>query len=81
MNDLLEKIYNNVLVYENDVVKTSQAVDEEINRVVEPYKNQLHDNQLEELKSLLSSTALVAEVCGFKNGIRFVFKVIGSLLS
>ena len=41
MNDLLTKIYDNVLVYERDVVKNNLQVDEEIDQLVEPYKKQL----------------------------------------
>ena len=34
MNELLKKIYKEVLVYEHDVVKTNKHVDEEINQLV-----------------------------------------------
>ena len=46
MNELLKKIYNDVLVYEHDVVKTNRQVDEEINQLVEPYTKQISDNEL-----------------------------------
>ena len=37
MNDLLTKIYDNVLVYERDVVKINRQADEVIQQFVEQY--------------------------------------------
>ncbi|MBP3339373.1 MAG: hypothetical protein J6L69_08220 [Lachnospiraceae bacterium] len=75
------KIYNSVLVYEDDVVNISKVVDDEINLLVEPYQTRLSDDELETLKDLLSSTALTAEQTGFEVGMRFAIKLIFSLLS
>lgn len=81
MNELLKKIYNNVLVYEEQVTKISKVVDDEINTLIEPYQDKLSDTELEELKDLLSSTALVAEQTGFEIGMRFAIKLIVSMLA
>lgn len=81
MKELLMKIYNSVLVYEDDVVNISKVVDDEINLLVEPYQTRLSDDELETLKDLLSSTALIAEQTGFEVGMRFAIKLIFSLLS
>lgn len=81
MKELLMKIYNSVLVYEDDVINISKVVDDEINLLVEPYQTRLSDDELETLKDLLSSTALIAEQTGFEVGMRFAIKLIFSLLS
>lgn len=81
MNDLLKKIYNDVLVYEPDVVKTNLQADEEINQLTEPYKNQLPNDELEKLNDLLSMAVLTAEQAGFENGVRFAVKMLYSLLN
>lgn len=81
MKELLMKIYNSVLVYEDDVINVSKVVDDEINLLVEPYQTRLSDDELETLKDLLSSTALIAEQTGFEVGMRFAIKLIFSLLS
>lgn len=81
MKELLMKIYNSVLVYEDDVVNVSKVIDDEINLLIEPYQTQLSDDELETLKDLLSSTALIAEQTGFEVGMRFAIKLIFSLLS
>ena len=80
MKDLLKKIYNDVLVYESDVVKINLQVDEEINHLVEPYKKQLSDEETEKLKEMLSIVGLTAEQAGFENGVRFAVKLLYSLL-
>ena len=81
MNELLKKIYKEVLVYEHDVVKTNKQVDEEINQLVEPYTKQLTDNEMEKLKEMLSMVGLTAEQAGFENGVRFAVKLLYSLLN
>lgn len=81
MNELLRKIYNDVLVYEHDVVKINKQVDKEINQFIEPYKKQLQDNELEKLNDFLSTVTLTAEQAGFENGVRFIVKLLYSLLS
>ena len=80
MKELLMKIYNSILVYEDDVVNVSKVIDDEINLLVEPYQTRLSDDELETLKDLLSSTALTAEQTGFEVGMRFAIKLIFSLL-
>jgi len=35
MNELLKKIYDDILVYENDVVQTNRKADKEINRLMQ----------------------------------------------
>lgn len=81
MKDLLKKIYNDVLVYESDVVKINKQVDEEINRLVKPYTKQISDNEMEKLKEMLSMAVLTAEQAGFENGVRFAVKLLYSLLN
>lgn len=80
MNKLLFKIYQNVICYEKDTIARNKMVDEEINSIIEPYKEQLCEEQLEELKNLLASIALTAEQTGFETGVQFVIKLLYSLL-
>ncbi len=81
MKDLLTKIYNNILVYDNEVISINKAVDDEINQLIQSYKNNLSSYEVEELKDLLSSTALTAQQCGFKCGVQFIIKLICSSLT
>ena len=81
MKDLLKKIYNDVLVYESDIVKINKHVDEEINQLVKPYTKQLSDKEMEKLNDLLSVAVMTAEQAGFDNGVRFAVKLLYSLLN
>lgn len=81
MNNLLKKIYNDVLVYESDIVKINKHVDEEINQLVKPYTKQLSDKEMEKLNDLLSVAVMTAEQAGFENGVRFAVKLLYSLLN
>lgn len=49
MSDLLKKIYNEVLVYEQDVVKINLQVDQEFNQLIASYTKQLSDDKTEKL--------------------------------
>lgn len=79
MSELLRKIYDDVLVYERDVIKTNKKVDQEVTQLVEPYRKQLTDEELEKLNDLLSVAVLSAEQAGFENGVRFAVKMLHSL--
>lgn len=81
MNDLLTKIYNNILVYDDEIININKAVDDEINQLIQTHKNSLTDYEIEELKDLLSSTALTSQQCGFKCGVKFIIKLIYSSLA
>ncbi len=81
MNKLLKKIYNEVLIYERDIVKHNAQVDKEINSLIEPYINQISANELDKLKEMLSVIGLTAEQTGFENGVRFTLKMLYALLN
>lgn len=66
MNELLNKIFDNVISKEDDSIKMFKNVDEEIDKLIEPYMEQLSDEQLEEIKDLMYGTALIAEQEGFQ---------------
>lgn len=76
MNKLFKKIYQEVLVYEEDIVKGNHQVDKLLNDLTEPYKEQSTDDELEKLKELLSIMALTAEQTGFENGVKFTLKML-----
>lgn len=80
MNRLLKKIYDEVLVYEKDVVSTNKAVDKTINDLIKSYNEELSASEYDELKELLFSAVSTAEHAGFENGVRFTLKMLSSLL-
>lgn len=81
MIDLLKKIYEDTLVYEQDVAKTNIQADKEIDQLIEPYIKQLTTEEFEKLYTLISETTYIAELAGFENGVKFTVKLLHSLLS
>ena len=81
MNELLNKIYQEVLVYEEDIVNGNRNVDRLLNDLTEPYKAKLMDDEFDKLKELLSIMASTAEETGFENGVKFTLKMLFALLS
>lgn len=81
MKNILNKIYQDVLVYEKDIVKGNRQVDDLLKQLIEPYNEQLTDTELETLNELLSAVALTAEQAGFENGVKFVIKMLYSLFN
>lgn len=76
MNDLLKKIYNNVLVYEKDTILLNTEIDNEINMLIKPYADTLNTDEIEQYKNILSSIALTAEQTGFELGVRFILSIL-----
>ena len=80
MNNLLKKIYDDVLVYEQDVARINIQADREIDQLIKPYAEQLNADEFEKLDDLLSETTYIAQQAGFENGVRFAVKLMLSLL-
>ncbi len=79
MNDLLKKIYSEILIYEKDIITTNQKADEAIYKLLKTYQKSLTDDEYEKIKEITFSVTSIAEQAGFENGIRFTIKLIHSL--
>ena len=71
MNDLLKKIYSEILIYEEDIISINKSTDEKVAELTAPYQQKLSDDEMEQLKSLLYAISLSAEQTGFEVGVRF----------
>ena len=79
MSDLLKKIYEDVLVNEDEVKELRKEIDEAVKNCVLPYKVVLSGREQEELSHLLFSTSYTAEKVGFEIGVWFMFKLLSSV--
>lgn len=79
MNELLKKIYNEILVYEKDTVTTNQEADKAIYNLLKTYQKILTDDEYEKLKEIVFSVTSITEQAGFENGMRFAINVLFSL--
>lgn len=80
-NDLLTKLYNDFIIYEQDTITLNKAADDKITQLLQSHKDNLPSCEIDELKNLLSSAALTAQQSGFKSGVRFIINLIYSSLT
>lgn len=81
MDDILSKIYKDILVYEKDTVQLNKAMNEEVLSLLDEYKEQLTNAEQDTVKEMLYAVVPIAEQTGLKIGIRFAWKLLLSLLS
>lgn len=79
MNELLKKIYLDILMYEKDTVETNRQVEEELLSLTKPYQKRFTEREMEELEDTLASMAQTAELAGFENGVRFTLQLLHSV--
>jgi len=76
---MLKEIYREIVKNRHDTVVREGLVDDLIDRITEPYKDQLSDRDMETLKDLLSAVALAGEEAGFEIGAKFAVKLLREL--
>ncbi len=76
---MLKEIYREIVKNEHDTVVREGLVDDFIDRITEPYKDQLSGRDMETLKDLLSAVALAGEEAGFEIGAKFTIKLLREL--
>lgn len=79
--ELLKKIYDEVLVYEKDIVNRNKNVDKTVKEWLKPYQKILSDHDYNEFSEMIFSVVSMAEQTGFENGVRFAVKMLYSLLN
>ena len=80
MNEILRKIYDNIICYEKETVEAGWRIDCEIKKLAHPYREKLGEDQMDGLESLLSQISLISQREGFEIGVRFAVKVLSELL-
>ena len=81
MDDLLSKIYKELLIYEKVTVQPNKSTDEKVLSLLEEYKDKLTNVEQDIVKEILYAVVPIAEQAGFKVGMRFAWKLLLSLLS
>lgn len=81
MDDLLSKIYKDILIYDKDTVQLNKAMNEEVLSLLVEYKEQLTNIEQDTAKEILYAVVPIAEQTGFKIGMKFAWKLLLSLLS
>lgn len=81
MNKLLKKLFDNVINNEKETIEVNKQIDNRIHTILDQYKEELTEEELEKFSSHLYYVALVAEQEGFQLGMKYLFKIAISLLS
>jgi len=76
---MLKEIYQEIVKNQHDTVRREGLVDDLIDRITKPYKDELSDRDMETLKDLLSAVALAGEEAGFEVGAKFAVKLLREL--
>lgn len=81
MEQLLSEIYEKV-VYASDIYnKLNQAFDDEVENLIQPLKDQISAEELDELRGLIYSASFVAEKNGYMMGIHVAVKFFTEALN
>ena len=76
---MLKAIYQQIIKNQHDTIEREGIVDDLIDQVTEPYKDQLSDRDMATLKDLLSAVALAGEEAGFEIGAKFAIRLLREL--
>lgn len=68
MHDVLNKLFDKVIFYEPDCIKVGRKLDEEVNAIIEPFRESMPEKELETIRDMIYS----AGKYGFYLGIRTV---------
>lgn len=81
MEQLLSEIYEKV-VYGSDMYnELNQKFDEEVETLIQPLKDQILAEELDELRGLIYSASYVAEKQGFMMGVHVAVKFLTEALN
>ena len=81
MEQLLEEIYEKA-VYASDMYnELNQKFDEEVEALIQPLKDQISKEELDELRGLIYSASFVSERLGFKLGVHVAVKFLTESLN
>lgn len=79
MGNLLERIYMEIICYEEDAVRMENELAEEIDRLAAPYHKKVNKKQMAQFKAVLYEAASAAEVKAFWLGMRYASRLQGML--
>lgn len=81
MEQLLEEIYEKVVYASNEYNQLNQKFDEEVEALIQPLKDQISAEELDELRGLIYSASFTAEKNGYMMGIHVAMKFFTEALN
>lgn len=80
MDELLKKIYNEILIYEKNISAANSKSDKYAAGLLNTYKENISDSEYEILKDAVYNAVSNAQETGFYNGVRFTINILFTLL-
>ena len=80
MEELLSKIHDRIVIYEKDCISLGTEFDQKVAEKLEPMKESISEDELENLKELIYWAAFLEEKDGFRLGVRFTLKLLMEIL-
>ena len=81
MNELLRKLFDNVVSNEKETIEVNKQVDTKVHTILEQYKQQLTTEEFEKLSADFYYIALFSQQEGFELGMKYLLKLVIALLS
>ena len=80
MSNLLEKIFECVILEDSVNTRASIRINEEVKRLTASYAESMDEEQLEALRNVIHCASLTAEQVGFELGVKFLARLVQELL-
>ena len=81
MEQLLEEIYEKAIYASGAYNQLNQKFDEEVETLIQPLKDRISAEELDELRGLIYSASFVAEKNGFMMGVHVAVKFLTEALN
>ena len=81
MQDLVGKIYDKIIVTEDDCIELGKRLDEVVEETIEPLRETMSEDDVEMVKEMIYKVLYVAEKDGFKLGVHATVKFISEALT
>lgn len=81
MNSLQDRIYREIIYYEDDVVQMENELAGKIDKLLAPYSGKLGGEQMGQLEAAVYEVALAAESGAFWLGVRYAPSLLGKMVT
>ena len=76
MEQILESIFDKIVFEGSLYNELGMKLDEEVDRVIEPYVDSLEEEQIEKLKAMIYTVSYTAEKQGFYLGMHMLLEIL-----
>ena len=81
MNDnLLKKIFDDVIYYEADAIEIGRSIENEVKKLMTPYVSKMDEKEKESFEDTCYDISYYAELGGFHLGLKYAVKILAEIL-